>query len=132
MSMRDELLAQEATAWADFEPRLRSGEGLAFGWTQAEVGGHLAFWMERCAQMLEASAAGPVEDGAFEIDIDAENDARRPTWAALPPEEAVEAAVAARDRVIRAWSALDDPTGSEASWFTGDTFEHYDEHTGGA
>ena len=130
--MREEMLAQEAEAWADFEPRLRSGQGLAFGWTQAEVAGHLAFWMERCAQMLEASAEGQVEDGAFEVDIDHENDVRRAGWAALPADEAVEAAVTARERVIRAWSALKEPTGSEAGWFTGDTFEHYDEHTGGA
>jgi Mycothiol maleylpyruvate isomerase N-terminal domain len=130
--MREELSVREAEAWKDFEPRLRSGDGLAFGWTQAEVAGHLAFWMERCAEMLEASAAGPVEDGAFEIDIDAANDERRPAWSATPVDQAVEAAVDARARVLTAWSALDDPTGSEASWFAGDTFEHYDEHTGGA
>jgi hypothetical protein len=132
MSMREELLAQEAESWAAFEPRLRSGEGLAFGWTQAEVAGHLAFWMERCARWLEETAAGTIDDGEFAVDIDAENDARRPEWAATPVDEAVTSAVAARERVLRAWSAIEDPSGSAAGWFAGDTFEHYDEHTGGA
>ncbi|MEX0983753.1 MAG: maleylpyruvate isomerase N-terminal domain-containing protein [Actinomycetota bacterium] len=132
MSIREELLDQEAEAWAAFEPRLRSGEGLAFGWTHAEVAGHLAYWMQRCALMLEAAAEGPIDDDAFAVDIDAENDARRPGWAATPVEEALAAAVEARERVLRAWAALDEPSGSAASWFEGDTFEHYDEHTGGS
>jgi len=132
MSLHDELTAQEAASWAAFEPRLRTGEGLAPGWTPSEVAGHLAFWMERCARMLEASATGPVEDGDFEVDIDAENDARRAGWAAAPLDEALASAVAARQRLLTAWSALEDPSGSAASWFAGDTFEHYDEHTGGA
>jgi hypothetical protein len=128
VTLREELSAQEAEAWAAFEPRLRTGEGLADGWTPSEVAGHLAFWMDRCAAMLNAIAAGPVEDGAFAIDIDAENDARRASWAAVPADEAVASAVEARERVLKAWSAIDDPTGSAASWFAGDTFEHYDEH----
>jgi hypothetical protein len=132
VSLRDELLAQEAEAWAAFEPVLRSGDGLAFAWSVSEVAGHLAFWMERCAAMLEAVAEGPVDDDDFAVDIDAENDERRPGWAGQPADEAVAAAVAARDRVLRAWSTLDDPSGSEASWFAGDTFEHYDEHMGGS
>jgi hypothetical protein len=132
MGLREELLEHEAEAWAAFAPRLRSGDGLAFGWTQAEVAGHLTFWMERCARMLEAVAVGPVEDDDFAVDIDAENDARRPGWAQTPPDGAVAAAEAARERVLAAWRALDEPSGSAASWFAGDTFEHYEEHTGGA
>jgi hypothetical protein len=128
VSLRDELRAQEAEAWAVFEPVLRSGDGLAFGWSVSEVAGHLTFWMERCAAMLEAVAAAPVDDDDFAVDIDAENDARRPSWAGRPADEAVAGAVAARDRVVRAWAALEDPSGSAASWFAGDTFEHYDEH----
>ena len=110
-------------------PALRAGP--AFGWTQAEVAGHLAFWMERCAQMLEASAEGQVEDGAFEVDIDQENDARRAGWRRCPPTRRSRRRsrpASARFRVV----GVQEPTGSEAGWFTGDTFEHYDEHTGGA
>ena len=132
MSLRDELLAQEADAWATFEPMLRSGEDLAFGWSTSEVAGHLAFWQDRCARMLEAIAAGPIEDGAFTVDIDAENDARRPGWAATPVEEALAEAGVARERMLGAWSALQDPSGTAAAWFAEDSTEHYDEHTGGS
>jgi len=84
--------------------------------------------MDRCAQMLEATAAGPVEDGAFEVDIDAENDARRAGWAATPPDEALAAMDAARERLVAAWSSIEDPDGTAAAWFAEDSFEHYDEH----
>jgi mycothiol maleylpyruvate isomerase-like protein len=128
VSLREELADREAREWSAFAQRVRADEGLAFGWSSSEVAGHLAFWMDRCAAMLEATAAGPVEDGAFEVDIDAENDARKRGWAATPPDEAIAAMEAARARLLAAWAAIDDPDGTAAAWFAEDSFEHYDEH----
>ena len=132
MNIREELLARDAEAWPALETAVRTGEGLAFGWTTSEVAGHMAFWMDRSARMLEAVAAGTMEDGIFAVDIDAENDARRPSWAATGPAEALAAMAAAHDRLCAAWSALPDPDGTAAAWFAEDSFEHYEEHTGGS
>ena len=132
MSIREELLHREDEAWRAFEPSVRTGEGLAFGWSTSEVAGHMAFWMDRAARMLEAVADGTMQVGAFAVDIDVENDARRPGWAAFGPDDAVAAMTAARERLRAAWSALPDPDGTSAAWFAEDSFEHYEEHMGGS
>jgi hypothetical protein len=129
MGRGDEYLAKEAAAWAAFEPRLRSGEGLAFDWSHAQTAGHLAFWLDRCASRLEAEVAGPVSRADWAIDIDAVNDEHLPIWDKTPVEESLAAVDAARARLLGAWTALGDgPSDAAAGWFKGDTYEHYDEH----
>jgi hypothetical protein len=106
---------------------LAAGRG-SLGWSAEAVASHVAFWMSRCADALEAIAAGSYDPEAFSIDVDAENERRLPAWHEADLATARADLDAARERVLTAWSKMDDPGDAAVGWFEGDTFEHYDEH----
>ncbi|MFN8233787.1 MAG: hypothetical protein U0V56_10065 [Actinomycetota bacterium] len=131
MSVREGYLEREAAAWPRLQAALDAGRD-ALGWSGSAVAGHIAFWMSRAADALSSMADGTFDREAFATDVDAENDRLLPTWDAMPVERARADLEAARARVLAAWSRLDEPDDTAAGWFAGDTFEHYDEHVGGA
>lgn len=131
MGRREEYLERERTTWPPFDEALAAGRG-SFGWSAGAVAAHVTFWMTRAAEALEAIARGDYDPARFAIDVDAENDRRLPEWGTVSLEDGRRSLAEARDRLVRAWSAIEDPDDEAAGWFEGDTFEHYEEHLEGA
>jgi hypothetical protein len=131
MGRRQEYLDRERTAWVAFDDSLAQGRA-SFGWPPGGVAAHVAFWMRRAADALEAISRGDYDPTAFAIDVDAENDRRLPEWGTADLDDARADLAQVRDRLLRAWSSIDDPDEEAAGWFEGDTFEHYEEHLAGA
>ncbi len=133
---RDELLQREADAWAGLEAAVarvsaerRTVEGVVPGWSVQDLVWHCAAWADFAGGNLEAMAAGTYEDedhddaywDAMNADIAAASKAM--SW-----DEVVAGAADARARVRAAIVAVPDLTDEAAADFSGETFEHYDEH----
>jgi hypothetical protein len=130
---RDQLLQREDTAWLAFvdafaavpEDR-RDLEGAVPGWSVKDLVWHCGYWADYVGDYLERITAGQPEPP--DQDWDAVNklvieDGRGMTW-----DEVIVAAEQGRARARSALSAMTDVTESAASEFTGETFEHYEEH----
>lgn len=134
---RTELLGREAEAWSALEaaalrvPEDRRGqEGVVPGWSTKDLVWHCAKWAEYTAGNLEAMAAGTYveehhDDGywdAMNADIAAASKAM--TW-----DEVMSGAAEMRRRARSAFEAIAEPTEGAVEDFSGETFEHYEEHT---
>jgi hypothetical protein len=130
---RDELLHREDTAWLAFvdafasvpEDR-RDLEGAVPGWSVKDLVWHCGYWADYVGDYLERITAGQPEPP--DQDWDALNklvieDGRGMTW-----DEVIVAAEQGRARARSALIAMTDVTEGAASEFTGETFEHYEEH----
>jgi hypothetical protein len=130
---RDQLLQREDTAWLAFvdafagvsEDR-RDLEGAVPGWSVKDLVWHCGYWADYVGDYLERINAGQPEPP--DQDWDALNkmvieDGRGMTW-----DEVIVAAEQGRARARSALQAMTDVTESAASEFTGETFEHYEEH----
>jgi hypothetical protein len=130
---RDQLLQREDIAWLAFvdafagvpEDR-RDLEGAVPGWSVKDLVWHCGYWADYVGDYLERINAGQPEPP--DQDWDALNnmvieDGRGMTW-----DEVVVAAEQGRARARSALQAMTDVTESAASEFTGETFEHYEEH----
>jgi hypothetical protein len=130
---RDQLLQREDTAWLAFvdafasvpEDR-RDLEGAVPGWSVKDLVWHCGYWADYVGDYLERITAGQPEPP--DQDWDALNklvieDGRGMTW-----DEVIVAAEQGRARARSALIAMTDVTEGAASEFTGETFEHYEEH----
>jgi len=134
---RDELLKREEAAWAEFVaevgrvPEHRRGDsGVVPGWSVNDLIFHNGRWAGVAAEKLGAIAAA---GSAGEEDPDEVWEGKNELWAAesksMLYQEAMARALEDRERARAALSALPEVTDEAASWFTEETFDHYQEHT---
>jgi hypothetical protein len=133
---RDELLAREEVAWAEFvaevgrvPAHLRGDGGVVPGWSVNDLVYHNGKWAGVAADKLgEVREGGKPGDDPDEV-WQGKND----LWAAeskkMIYEEAMSRALAERERARAALLALPEVTDEAASWFSEETFDHYQEHT---
>jgi hypothetical protein len=135
MLSREELLQREQAAWADFVAEIgrvpahrRSEEGVVPGWSVTDLVFHCGRWAAVATEHLEAMRTGVAEE-----ETDDPTDTRNARWASesksMIYEEAMARALADREGARAALEALPDVNDEAASWFTDETFDHYQEHT---
>ena len=134
---RDELLRREEIAWADFVaevrrvPEHRRGEeGVVPGWSVNDLVFHNGRWAGVAAAKLEVIRNG---SSPGEGDPDEVWQGKNEQWAAesksMTAQEAMARALEDRERARSALVGLPEVTDEAASWFTEETFDHYQEHT---
>jgi Mycothiol maleylpyruvate isomerase N-terminal domain len=131
---REGLLTREDTAWlglvdafAGVPEDRRDLEGAVPGWSVKDLVWHCGYWADYVGDYLERITAG--QPAPPDQDWDALNklvieDGRGMSW-----DEVVVAAERGRDRARSALLAMAEVTDPAASEFSGETFEHYEEHT---
>jgi hypothetical protein len=133
MTTKEELLAREDESWGEFVDAFdsisedsRDVEGVVPGWSTKDLVWHCGYWAGFVAGVLEKIARGePADD---DQDWDALNDGvitdgRGMTW-----DEIIVRSEENRGRCRQALSALAELTDEAVTEFSGETFEHYDEH----
>jgi hypothetical protein len=140
MPDRGRLLAEEARGALAFGatlsriPHERRDEPTVTpdGWSSVVVTAHVAGWLDACADVLEAMAAGtwdgdaePEETPERVAEINARQAARA---AALTWSDASAAVAAARVRARASWEALPEVTAEAWSWFEESGPNHYAKH----
>lgn len=134
---RDELLKREEAAWTEFVaevgrvPEHRRGElGVVPGWSVNDLVFHNGRWAGVAAEKLGALATS---GSAGEDEPDHVWEGKNELWAAesksMLYQEAMARALEDRERARAALSALPEVTDEASSWFTEETFDHYQEHT---
>lgn len=134
---RDELLKREEAAWAEFVaevgrvPEHRRGDlGVVPGWSVNDLIFHNGKWAGVAADKLGALATS---GSAGEEEPDEVWEGKNELWAAesksMLYQEAMARALEDRERARAALLALHDVSDEAASWFTEETFDHYQEHT---
>ena len=134
---RDELLKREEAAWTEFVaevgrvPEHRRGDlGVVPGWSVNDLVFHNGRWAGVAAEKLGALATS---GSAGEEEPDEVWEGKNELWAAesksMLYQEAMARALEDRERARAALSALPEVTDEASSWFTEETFDHYQEHT---
>jgi hypothetical protein len=134
---RDELLKREEAAWDEFVaevgrvPEHRRGDlGVVPGWSVNDLVFHNGKWAGVAAEKLGALATS---GSAGEEEPDEVWEGKNEMWAAesksMLYQEAMARALEDRERARAALNALPEVTDEAASWFTEETFDHYQEHT---
>jgi hypothetical protein len=134
---REDLLKREEAAWAEFVAEVRrvpehrrGDDGVVPGWSVNDLVFHNGKWAGVAAEKLAI-----IRDGSSpgEGDPDEVWQGKNQLWAAesksMRYEEAMARALADRERARAALLALPEVTDEAASWFTEETFDHYEEHT---
>ena len=137
---RQRLLADEAVGWERFrtvvdaippdraeDPTVTPG-----GWSPKDTLSHVAVWLDRCADVCEAIAAGTWDPPTAEEEspdfVDRFNAERFNRARAMTPQE-VEASLArARERARGAFTALPHMSGDAWGWFEESGPMHYAKH----
>jgi len=133
MTTREELLLQEDESWMEFVDAFdaisedsRDVQGVVPGWSTKDLVWHCGYWAGFVANVLEKIARGEsVED---DQDWDALNalvieEGRGMSW-----DEIIVRSEQNRGRAREALLALSELTDEAIAEFTGETFEHYNEH----
>jgi hypothetical protein len=134
---RDELLKREEAAWSEFVaevgrvPEHRRGDlGVVPGWSVNDLVFHNGKWAGVAAEKLGALATS---GSAGEDEPDDVWEGKNELWAAesksMLYQEAMARALEDRERARAALLVLSEVTDEAASWFTEETFDHYQEHT---
>jgi hypothetical protein len=135
MLSREELLQREQQAWAQLvaevgrvPEHIRSDEGVVPGWSVNDLVFHCGRWAAVATEHLEAMRTGvPAEDN------DDPTDTRNDRWAreskSMSYENAMASALTDREGARSALLSLPAIDDEAASWFTEETFDHYQEHT---
>lgn len=134
---RDQLLRREAEAWAAFleaaervPDEMRTVPEVVPGWSVVDLAFHNGKWAELAGTHLEAMAAGTFVDEEQPEEVwQAMNDEYAAESKALSWEQAIAAAEAARMKARTALEALSEVDEAAATWFTDETFDHYQGHT---
>ncbi len=132
-----ELLEKEATSWARLEAAVanvadgrRDEPGVVPGWSVKDLSWHCGYWAGYVAEVLERQIAGeppePERDDAY---WDARNDDVTQEARVLDWDQIWERSATNRASARAALTALGDAISDDSlEDFTGETFEHYDEH----
>jgi hypothetical protein len=130
---RDELLRREDEAWRRFEDAFaeiaddrRDMPGVVPDWSVKDLVWHCGYWAGYAGEVLERMARGVPEPD--DQDWDGVNAAVARDGRALSWDQILVEAAKGRERARAALSALPTITDAAAEEFTGETFEHYDEH----
>ena len=132
-----ELLKREEAAWAEFVaevgrvPEGKRGElGVVPGWSVNDLVYHNGRWAGVAAEKLAIIGR---KQPPGEEDPEPVWQGKNELWAAesksMTYEEAMAKALADRKAAREALEALDEVTDEAASWFTEETYDHYQEHT---
>ena len=135
MLSREELLQREEKAWTELVAEVgrvpehrRTDQGVVPGWSVTDLVFHCGRWAAVATEHLAAIRTAAKED-ADDLPTDTRND----RWAAesrsMSFEDAMASALADRDGAREALMALPEVDDEAASWFTEETFDHYEEHT---
>jgi len=136
MPDRERLLVDEAAGAATWEATTARIAGERHtdptvtpeGWTPVMLAGHMAGWLNECADVLERMAAGTWDPDEPTEPVDDINRAQVARAAALTWSEAAEAIAAARSRARAAWQALPEVTPDAWGWFEESGPNHYAKH----
>jgi DinB family protein len=130
---RDELLEREDKAWAGFEDAFaavsedrRDTPGVVPGWSVKDLVWHCAYWAGYVGDVLDRIARGEPEPP--DQDWEALNVAVNEDGHALSWDQIIVEAAKRRERARTALAALPELTDPAVEEFTGETFEHYEEH----
>lgn len=133
MTTTEELLQREDAAWSAFVDAFgavpddrRSEDGVVPGWSVHDLVWHCGFWTSYAAEVLHKIARGePNEDPQDWNALDANvlEDGRAMSW-----DEVIVRSEENRVRCREALEALPTLTVEAIEEFTGETFEHYEEH----
>jgi hypothetical protein len=130
----ERLLAEEDSGWREmtalFEqvPKERFEEPSVTpeGWSAKDVMFHVVSWLDEASDALDRERAGtPDPEG---LDTDAKNTGFFEVSQALDANEVRSRLHPARDRMHRAWTALEAPTPDAWEWFNESGPRHYAEH----
>ncbi len=136
MDAKIEQAKKEADVWAEFDGALAqipeerlSDPGALPGWSVKEMLWHVAGWMREAVVQLDR-----IREGTFQEpeDSDEITDARNAAFAEearTMDVAAVRAGLeAARELVLTRWEELPMVDETAVEWFSGETYEHYEEH----
>ena len=128
----EELLQREDQAWLAFVDAFaavpedqRDQQGVVPGWSTQDLVWHCGYWAGYVGDALERIARG---ESLPDQDWDAVNDKVIEDGRGMPWDEIIVQSEHNRERARAALSALPTVTPEALEEFTGETFEHYEEH----
>ena len=130
---REAMLERERASWDAFVSAVqalpedrREAEGVVPGWSAKDLAWHNGYWAGYVADALEALAAGsPLPDQ----DWDALNDQVLADGRAMTWDQIWSRSDEHRTRARAALQAMPELTDEAVEEFSGETYEHYEEHT---
>jgi Mycothiol maleylpyruvate isomerase N-terminal domain len=133
-SRRKELLAEEDRLWTELDglvdslPAEKVDEPGYFieGWTAKDLVAHIGSWLAEAGVVLEQIRVGSYRP--HEIDVDAMNARFYEAMHDVAFQDVRAQGVAARNRMLRAWRSLPDPSAEADRWISKSGPEHYAEH----
>jgi hypothetical protein len=131
---REAMLEREQVAWDAFvaavealAPERREAEGVVPGWSAKDLAWHNGYWAGYVGDVLEAIAS--TGSGLPDQDWDALNDQVIVDGRAMSWDEIWSRSNEHRARARAALEALPELTDDAVEEFSGETYEHYEEHT---
>jgi hypothetical protein len=133
-SRRKELMAEEDRLWTELDglvdslPADKVDEPGYFteGWTAKDLVGHIGSWLAEAGVVLEQIRVGTYRP--HEIDVDAMNARFYEAMHDIGFQDVRAQGVAARNRMLRAWRSLPEPSAEADRWISKSGPEHYAEH----
>jgi len=130
----DLLIAEEARLWSELHglidrlPAHRASEPGYFeeGWSAKDLVAHIGSWLAEAGVVLERIRFGTYR--AQEIDIDAMNASFLASMRDVGLSDVRAQAIAARERMLRAWGALPEASAEAGRWIDKTGPAHYAEH----
>jgi hypothetical protein len=131
---RPELLAEEERLWAELHDLVDSlqEDGVddsgyfSEGWSAKDLVAHVGSWLAEAGVVLERIRFGTYRPS--EIDIDAMNATFYEAWHHVAFLDVRAHAFASRNRMLRAWLALTEPSAEADRWIGKAGPDHYAEH----
>jgi hypothetical protein len=96
------------------------------GWSAKDLVGHVGSWLAEAGVVLERIRFGTYRPD--EIDVDAMNERFFRALHDVPFGDVRAQAIAARNRMLRAWGALNAPSSDADWWIAKAGPDHYSEH----
>ena len=129
-----ELLAEEDRLWSELHElvdSLREDEVVepgyfVEGWSAKDLVAHIGSWLAEAGVVLERIHVGTYRPE--EIDIDAMNGTFFEAMHDVPLADVRVQGIAARNRMLRAWRSLPEPSAEADRWIAKAGPEHYAEH----
>jgi len=129
----EELLQREDQAWMAFVDAFalvpddrRDDEGVVPGWSTHDLVWHCGYWAGYVGEVLERIGRG--ESAPEDQDWDGLNAAVIEEGRGMAWDEVIVRSEGNRERARAALQALSTVTDEALEEFTGETFEHYEEH----